>query len=133
MERKNITNKELYALAREARERSYCPYSGYSVGAALLCADGKIYLGANIENASFSPTVCAERVAFFNAINDGQREFVSIAVAGGKKGEAPMENFPPCGVCRQVMREFCKDDFVIVINEDVAMTLSELLPSGFTL
>ena len=132
MNKMNYTNEELYAIANKAREDSYCPYSNYSVGAALVTASGKIYLGANIENAAYSPTVCAERVAFFKAINEGEREFTAIAVAGGKKGEEP-SRFPPCGVCRQVMREFCKDDFLIIISPENALTLAEILPASFSL
>ena len=93
----------LYEFARKAREFSYSPYSGYSVGAALLCSDGEIYTGCNIENAAFSPTVCAERVAFFKALSEGKRNFKAIAVAGGK---SQCEFCTPCGVCRQVMAEY---------------------------
>ena len=101
------TPQELMQLALEARERAYCPYSGFAVGAALLCADGTVYQGCNIENAAFSPTACGERTAFFKAVYDGQREFSAIAVVGGRAGSAPEREFPPCGVCRQVMQEFC--------------------------
>ena len=126
-----ISDKELYLRATAAREASYCPYSGISVGAALLCASGKVYTGANIENSAFSPTVCAERVAFFTAIHDGERDFVAIAVAGGERGKAPKPSFPPCGVCRQVMSEFCTKDFKIIFSDGEAVTLKELLPHGF--
>lgn len=121
--------------ALAARERSYSPYSGYAVGAALLAADGTVYEGANIENAAYTPTVCAERTAFFRAILDGKREFVAIAVAGGKAGEEPADFFPPCGVCRQVMAEFCTPDFRIILTakgRTQTLTLSELLPHGFS-
>ena len=134
MEKMNYTNEELYALANKARESSYCPYSGYSVGAALLTKTGKVYLGANIENASFSPTVCAERVAFFKAINEGERDFVAIAIAGGEVGKPAKPDFPPCGVCRQVMGEFCSPDFIVIWgnNEKITVkTLGEILPFGF--
>lgn len=117
-----------------AREKSYCPYSGKSVGAALLCRDGKIYTGANIESASFSPTVCAERVAFFRALHDGARDFVAIAVSGGDKDMPSQEKFPPCGVCRQVMAEFCESDFIIVMGSPKSLevyTLGEILPLSF--
>ena len=130
----NYTNEELYALANKARESSYCPYSGYSVGAALVTKTGKVYLGANIENASFSPTVCAERVAFFKAINEGERDFVAIAIAGGEVGKPAKPDFPPCGVCRQVMGEFCSPDFIVIWgnNENITVkTLGEILPFGF--
>lgn len=92
---------ELFKKAAEARLKSYSPYSGYSVGAALLCSDGSVYTGCNIENAAYTPTVCAERTAFFKAVSDGRRDFCAIAVAGGKDG---VDACTPCGVCRQVMR-----------------------------
>lgn len=127
--------KELAALAVEAMGRAYAPYSGYQVGAALLCADGTVYQGCNIENASFSPTVCAERTAFFKALYDGKRDFVAIAVCGGKNGILTGA-FPPCGVCRQVMREFCEDDFLVYLVESEGRwettTLAELLPRSFS-
>jgi len=102
----------LIEYAIEAMDRAYAPYSGYKVGAALLCADGAVYQGCNIENASFSPTICAERTAFSKAVSEGQREFIAIAVCGGRDGVISGV-FPPCGVCRQVMREFCKDEFLV--------------------
>lgn len=125
---------ELCNLAKEAMTHAYAPYSGYKVGAALLCADGAVYQGCNIENASYTPTVCAERTAFFKAVYDGRREFTAIAVCGGKDGIIT-GSFPPCGVCRQVMREFCADDFVIYLVNDTgfeAVTLSQLLPYSFS-
>lgn len=125
---------ELCKLAIEAMGHAYVPYSGYKVGAALLCADGAVYQGCNIENASFTPTVCAERTAFFKAISDGRRDFAAIAVCGGKNGHLT-GTFPPCGVCRQVMREFCEDDFpVYLVRPDGydALTLAELLPHSFS-
>lgn len=125
--------KELLALAAKARERSYSPYSGFRVGAALLAASGKVYLGCNIENAAYTPTNCAERTAFFKAISEGEREFVSIAVVGGKNGIS--EPAYPCGVCRQVMAEFCSLDMPVIIAKSPAdyftMTLGELLPLSF--
>lgn len=125
---------DLCALAVKARENSYSPYSGVRVGAALLCGSGKIYTGCNIENAAFSPTVCAERVAFFKAISEGEKDFTAIAISGGSDG-TPDSEFPPCGVCRQVMSEFCEPDFKILLakseTEYTALTLSELLPHGF--
>ena len=102
-----MTPEKLVALALEARERAYTPYSGFAVGAALLCADGSVYQGCNIENAAFGPTVCAERVAVFKAVSEGKRDFAAIAVAGGRAGQDVTGLFPPCGVCRQVLREFC--------------------------
>ena len=130
-------NKEMQDLlikkATEARARSYAPYSDFAVGAALLCADGSIYTGANIENASFTPTVCAERVAFFKAISEGEREFVKIAVCGGPMDRQVEVSFAPCGVCRQVMREFCTGDFeVLLVGKDITKyTLDELFPASF--
>ena len=129
-----MTAEKLVELAKEAMTHAYVPYSGYKVGAALLCADGTVYLGCNIENASFTPTVCAERTAFFKAISEGNREFAAIAVCGGKNGVLS-GTFPPCGVCRQVMREFCEDDFpVYLVRPDGydALTLAELLPHSFS-
>ena len=129
-----MTNKELMALAIQARENSYCKYSGFAVGAALLAKSGKVYLGCNVENASFSPTCCAERTAFFSAIAAGEREFEAIAVCGGKQGES-RSMCTPCGVCRQVISEFCEKDFPVILegeNLDITqITLGELLPFAF--
>ena len=125
---------ELCNLAREAMTHAYVPYSGYKVGAALLCADGAVYQGCNIENASYTPTICAERTAFFKAVYDGHRDFTAIAVCGGKDGVIT-GSFPPCGVCRQVMREFCADDFMIYLVNPTgfeAVTLAQLLPYSFS-
>jgi cytidine deaminase len=131
-----MTPETLVELAVDAMQGAYAPYSGYQVGAALLCADGTVYTGFNIENASYTPTVCAERTAFFKAITDGKRDFSAIAVCGGKDGVIE-GYFPPCGVCRQVMREFCKDDFLIhMAGADGAIktrTLAQLLPESFSL
>lgn len=131
-----MTPEKLLELAKEARNHSYVPYSGYAVGAALLCKDGKLYQGCNIENAAYGPTMCAERTAFFKAVYDGEREFEAIAVAGGKAGEEITGLFPPCGVCRQVMREFCGLDFMIYMakenGEYEAKTLGEMLPLSFS-
>ena len=101
--------------AKEARNNAYTPYSGFKVGAALLCSDGSIYTGCNIENASYSPTVCAERVAIFKAVSEGKREFSAIAVCGSPKGELTAKLCYPCGVCRQVLSEFCGDDFKVYV------------------
>ena len=125
--------EKLCQLAVEAMDHAYVPYSGYKVGAALLCADGTVYQGCNIENASYSPTVCAERTAFFKAVFDGHRAFTAIAVVGGKDGVIT-GSFPPCGVCRQVMSEFCGDDFMIYMGGAegyTALTMAEILPAGF--
>ena len=129
-----VNKRALLAMANEARGASYSPYSGITVGAALLTRDGKVYRGANIENASYTPTACAERVAFFKAITEGERDFVAIAIAGGEAGEPAKADFPPCGVCRQVMSEFCSPDFYVIWgnNENITVkTLGEILPFGF--
>ena len=126
--------EELCKLAIEAMAHAYAPYSGFKVGAALLCADGSVYQGCNIENAAYSPTNCAERTAFFKAVYDGHRDFTAIAVCGGKDGVITGA-FPPCGVCRQVMREFCGEDFLIYLVNDQGyetVTLAQLLPFGFS-
>ena len=129
-----INLKALLALAEEARAASYSPYSGISVGAALLTKSGKVYRGANIENASYTPTICAERVAFFKAVSEGEREFIAIAIAGGEAGKPSKADFPPCGVCRQVMSEFCSGDFIVIWGNGEKITekkLSEIFPFGF--
>ncbi len=124
-------------LAQEAlqnREKAYVPYSGFAVGAALLAENGRIYGGANIENAAFGPTNCAERTALFSAVFAGERHFAAIAVAGGKAGNPISDFCAPCGVCRQVMREFCGPDFEIFLVGPHSVrryTLSELLPESF--
>lgn len=131
-----MTPEELVQMAICAMQGAYAPYSGYKVGAALLCADGAVYTGCNIENASFTPTVCAERTAFFKAVTDGHRAFSAIAVCGGKDGVIT-GYFPPCGVCRQVMREFCEDDFLVHMagaqGAVKTRTLAQLLPESFQL
>lgn len=125
----------LVRTAIDAMKGSYSPYSHFWVGAALLCSDGTVYKGANIENASYTPTICAERVAFFRAVSEGKRDFEAIAICGGKEG-LPVDYCYPCGVCRQVMREFCKpDEFRILVvksqEEYREYTLEELFPQGF--
>lgn len=130
-----MENKELIRLALEARERAYVPYSHYQVGAALLAKNGTVYQGCNIENAAYTPTNCAERTAFFKAVSEGEREFEAIAVVGGYAG-APTGYAYPCGVCRQVMMEFCDPKSFRVITavseEDyLEKTLEEMLPHGF--
>lgn len=131
-----MNNTELISLALDARRMSYSPYSGFAVGAALLCKDGNVYTGCNIENSAFTPTNCAERTAFFKAVSEGKRDFLKIAVVGGNaEAEIPEYHCPPCGVCRQVMKEFCSSDFEIIMAKTVddykVMTLSELLPASF--
>lgn len=130
----SYTENDLVKLALEAMKNSYSPYSGYTVGAALLAKSGRVYTGCNIENASYTPTVCAERTAFFKAISEGEREFEAIAVVGGKDGDAK-EYFTPCGVCRQVMLEFCEPDtFRVIFGKKDGYEvhiLSELVPFSF--
>ena len=130
-----MTPEQLIELAKDAMARAYAPYSGFKVGAALLCADGPVFQGCTSENASFSPTICAERTAIFKAVSEGQRAFTAIAVCGGKDGVIT-GYFPPCGVCRQVMREFCGDDFSIYLagagDSWQSKTLAELLPLSFS-
>lgn len=130
-----MTQLELVDLAIEAREHAYIPYSGFAVGAALLTKEGKVYQGCNIENASFGPTNCAERTAFFKAVYEGERNFEAIAIVGGKGGKPVSELCPPCGVCRQVMREFCDDDFKIILSKGdgtfFETTLTKMLPYSF--
>jgi len=131
-----MDNLGLVKEAVEARKSSYSPYSSFMVGAALLTKGGRVYRGCNIENAGYSPTNCAERTAFFKAVSEGEREFSAIAVAGWAKDKEPGQAFP-CGVCRQVMREFCDPGrFRILIATDNAggyteHTLDELLPHSF--
>ncbi len=131
-----MTNEELMAEAKKAREHAYAPYSHFQVGAALLTKSGKLYHGCNIENAAYSPSNCAERTAFFKAVYDGEREFERIAIAGGPAGKEAEEPCAPCGVCRQVMMEFCDpDDFQIILADGkggcLQRSLRELLPLGF--
>ena len=131
-----MTNAELIQEAKIARERSYSPYSNYKVGAALLTKSGKIYHGCNIENAAYTPTNCAERTAFFKAVYDGEREFEKIAVVGALVGGDPDVTCAPCGVCRQVMMEFCDPETFLVILADgkdrqLEMPLKALFPFGF--
>ena len=124
-----MTREELKAAAVAMLDRAYCPYSHFAVGAALECADGTVYTGCNIENAAFSPTICAERTAVAKAVSEGHTDFVRIVVAGR------CESFcVPCGVCRQVLREFAPDMEIICLNskgEEQVFTLSELLPHSF--
>ena len=121
-------------LAIQQLSYAYAPYSGFKVGAALLCEDGKIYSGCNIENAAYTPTNCAERTAFFKAVSEGERTFQAICIVGGKEGVLT-DYTTPCGVCLQVMMEFCRGDFEILLvsGEDSfeIHSLEELLPLGF--
>ena len=130
-----MTDRELIEAAFDAMNMAYAPYSGCKVGAALLAADGRVFKGCNIENAAFGPTCCAERTAFFKAVSEGAKTFVKIAVCGGKDGRVT-DYFWPCGVCRQVMSEFCGRGFEIITAksaEDYAKsTLGEMLPNAFS-
>ncbi len=124
----------LALAAKEARAHAYSPYSGYTVGAALLAKSGKIYLGSNIENASYSLTMCAERTAIYKAVSEGEKEFSAIAIAGAKSGEEVSSPFAPCGSCRQVLSEFCSPETAVLVVTDSGYdlyTLGELLPAGF--
>ena len=127
--------KTLVERAFEVREKAYTPYSHHKVGAALLGKNGQIYLGCNIENAAFTPSNCAERTAVFKAVSEGQLEFDAIAVVGGMEDAEELDYCAPCGVCRQVLREFCDNDFEIILAKDVehrkTLTLKEILPLGF--
>lgn len=132
----NIDGKILLEAAYEARKYAYTPYSHFQVGAALLTESGRIYTGCNVENASFGATNCAERTAFFKAVSEGERRFSAIAIVGGKEGEQSEGPCPPCGICRQVMMEFCSPkEFRIVLEDGAggwkAYDLDEMLPYGF--
>ena len=131
-----MTPETLLSMAKDAMMKAYAPYSGFFVGAALLTKSGKVYTGCNIENGAFSPTNCAERTAFFKAVSEGERDFAAIAVVGGKGGRIT-GLCSPCGVCRQVMQEFCGPDFLIYMGKEndgyEAIALKDLLPYGFVL
>lgn len=127
--------KEMIRIAIGQLAYSYTPYSGFKVGASLLTKDGRLYTGCNIENAAYTPTNCAERTAFFKAVSEGEREFQAICVVGGKDGVLT-EYTAPCGVCRQVMMEFCNPDtfqIILATSEEQyeIFTLRQLLPLGF--
>lgn len=131
----NLPIKELIQIALDARKNAYAPYSHYQVGAALLSSDGTIYSGCNIENASYGATNCAERTAFFSAVSEGKRDFLAIAIAGGLEGEEISDYAVPCGICRQIMQEFSRDNFQLIVaksTEDFRQyPFSEILPFGF--
>ncbi len=126
---------ELVEAAGRARTAAYAPYSHYTVGAALLAGDGMVYCGCNIENSSYGAANCAERTAFFKAVSEGVRHFEAIAIVGGMEGKPPETYAFPCGICRQVMAEFCSDKFRVYVgrsSEDYReYTLGELFPFGF--
>lgn len=131
-----INDKELIQEALEARKSSYSPYSHFAVGAALLCSDGQVIRGANVENASFGGTICAERSAFLAAISMGKRDFEAVAIVGAPHGDKIDKICAPCGICRQFMSEFCGSDFKVVLYDGegpVLRTLGELLPDTFSL
>lgn len=127
--------KQLVSKALQMRAKAYAPYSGFHVGAALLSADGLIYTGCNIENAAYTPSNCAERTAFFKAISEGVYDFKAIAIVGGARDADKLDYCAPCGVCRQVMMEFCKDDFEVILarseTEYEIYTLAKIMPMGF--
>ena len=129
-----MNEQTLVRQAFDAREKSYSPYSNFKVGAALLATNGQIYTGCNIESAAYSPTNCAERTAFFKAVSEGVTDFKAIAIVGGFE-ETTADLCHPCGVCRQVMAEFCRGDFSIIMGNDTEQlqvcTLDELLPYKF--
>ena len=135
MEQKEALRLALVQRAKEARKNAYTPYSGFAVGAALLCKDGSVYAGCNIENAGFTATCCAERTAFFRAVNDGKRQFSAIAIVGSKEGTVNELVTGPCGVCRQALYEFSGPDLTVIMartEEDyIVTTLGQLLPYGF--
>ena len=131
-----MDDRMLIKQALEMRKMAYVPYSHFQVGAALLCADGKVYTGCNIENAAYTPSNCAERTAFFKAVSEGEREFAAIAMTGGAETAEELEYCAPCGVCRQVMMEFCDyDNFKVILakseQEYQVYSLREILPMGF--
>ena len=131
-----MEKSKLISLALEARQMAYTPYSHFKVGAALLTKEGKVYKGCNIENSGYTPTNCAERTAFFKAVSEGDYHFLAIAIVGGAEDEKELDYCAPCGVCRQVMMEFCEpESFEIILaknpEEYKVMTLEELLPMGF--
>ena len=126
--------EELVNLAKEARSRAYSPYSDFCVGAALLCDNGQIYTGANVENSSYGGAICAERVAFCTAVHNGEKSFKAIAIIGAKRGEEIKAFCAPCGICRQFMSEFCGADFEILLydGENIKVkTMAEMLPESF--
>lgn len=132
-----VSYEDLVQAAIDARKNAYTPYSKFKVGAALLTDDEKIIKGCNIENAAYGPTNCAERTAFFKAISDGIMNFKAIAIVGGPESETDVFSgyAYPCGICRQVMREFCSQDFTVIVGKSVkeykVYTLEQILPDGF--
>ena len=131
-----MTDKELILKAKQAAENAYAPYSSFAVGAALLTETGEIYTGCNVENSSYGATNCAERTAVFKAVSDGKRSFKKLALVGRKMGKADGDICTPCGICRQILSEFCKNDFQILMSADgksyKEVTLGDLLPNAFS-
>lgn len=132
----NFTEKELISKTLEIRKNAYAPYSMFYVGAVLLCSNGKIYTGTNVENASYPVGLCAERNVFSQAVSDGERSFETLVIAGGKITEHPLKNYcSPCGMCRQFINEFCDENFTVILaksKEDYKIfKMSELLPYSF--
>lgn len=130
-----MTERELLDLALSARERAYAPYSHFTVGAALLTGGGQVYLGCNVENASFGATICAERAALCTAVSAGERDFRAIAIAGGRSGEAPRALCAPCGICRQFLAELCPGEMPVILGDRErceVYPLSSLLPAAFS-
>lgn len=131
-----VSEKELIEKAVKMLEFSYAPYSHFHVGSALLSENDKIFTGCNVENAAYGPSNCAERTAVFKAVSEGERKFKAICIVGGYEGKIK-DYCPPCGVCRQVLREFCQPDFKIILakstEEYKIFTLAELLPESFSL
>ena len=134
--------QDLIERAFQVRKKAYSPYSNFKVGAALLCKNGNVYEGCNIENGAFSPTICAERVAFVEAVKNGEREFEAVSIVTGPKDANVYEMGSPCGVCRQFMSEFCNDDFKIIMTkiksngeliDSKEFTMDEILPKRFKL
>lgn len=130
-----MTDQELILEAIEARKYAYTPYSHFQVGAALLTAEGKVYRGCNVENAAYTPTNCAERTAFFKAVSEGERHFSTMAIVAAPQGK-PLQETAPCGVCRQVMMEFCDPDTFRILmavspEKYKVYTLGQLMPEGF--
>ncbi len=130
-----MNKEQLCVVAQQARDNAYAPYSQFTVGAALLAENGKVYMGCNIENAAFSPTVCAERVALLKAVSEGERAFAALAIAGGRRGENT--DITPCGVCRQALCEFCDPAMPVYLvcadGRIDTVPLGDLLPRGFRL
>ena len=129
--------ERLIEIAKEARRFAYTPYSNFAVGAALLAKSGQVFTGCNVENGAYSPSICAERTAFSKAVSEGELEFEAIAIVGGPRDREPEQLCPPCGVCRQVMQEFCDPKtFTVYLNDGsriVSYRLEELFPAGFVL